>query len=67
MRRTLEEIEKDVAELSPDQLASFRTWFQAFDEEAWDRQIESDSGSGKLDHLADRALAEHKTGRTKRL
>lgn len=62
MSKSLKEIEQDVARLSPEQLAKFRDWFQAFDEDAWDRQIESDINSGKLDRLAEGALAEHKSG-----
>src|SRR5712692_5085159 len=41
-------IEHQVAALSPDELASFREWFAAFDAEAWDRQFEADVAAGKL-------------------
>lgn len=67
MSKSLEEIEQDIAQLSPAQLAEFRAWFEEFDADAWDLQIESDVNSGKLDQLAEDALAEHKSGRTKLL
>jgi len=67
MSKSLEEIEQDVARLSPEQLAEYRAWFEEFDADAWDRQIESDINSGKLDRLAEGALAEHESGRTNML
>ena len=67
MAMTLEEIEQAVAQLSKDQLAEFRAWYEKFDAEAWDRQIEADVAAGKLDALADAAIADYKAGRTKKL
>jgi hypothetical protein len=56
-------IEKAVAALLPAELAEFRRWFAEYDSAAWDRQIEQDATSGKLDHLAAEALADYRTGR----
>ncbi|PON12219.1 hypothetical protein C2W62_40760 [Candidatus Entotheonella serta] len=67
MGRTVKEIEQAVAELNKDQLAEFCAWYEKFDSEAWDRQIEEDVAAGKLDTLADAAIADHKAGRTKKL
>jgi hypothetical protein len=67
MARKVEEIEREVAQLPPDQLREFRAWYDKFDADAWDRQIEEDIGSGKLDALADTAIAEHKAGKSKEL
>ena len=63
----LERIEKEVAELSAAELERFRAWFEAFDAERWDREIERDASSGALDAVAEQALADHRAGRTKRL
>jgi len=52
----LENLESQVKELSPKELAAFREWFAQFDAEVWDRQFEADVKSGKLDNLAERAL-----------
>ena len=45
-------IEQAVEALPPSELAQFRRWFAEFDAAAWDRQIESDGASGRLDDLA---------------
>jgi hypothetical protein len=55
-------IEKAVAALPADKLAEFRRWFAEFDGVAWDRQIEQDAASGKLDDLAAEALADYRSG-----
>lgn len=48
-----------VQELGPDELAEFRSWFEAYDAERWDRQLEEDVPAGRLDRLAEEALREH--------
>jgi hypothetical protein len=63
----LEHIEREVASLAPEELASFRTWFVSFDADAWDKQIAADAAAGRLDALASAALEEHRKGHTKEL
>lgn len=58
----IEELEKRVEKLSPEELSLFREWFATFDAELWDRQIESDVAEGKLDRHAEEAIAAHKRG-----
>ena len=53
---SIEDIEKAVAGLPPDQYAEFRTWFEAFEADRFDRKIELDVQAGKLDRLADQAI-----------
>jgi len=53
-------IEHAVESLPTLELAESRRWFTAFDGHAWDRQIEQDACSGKLDHLAAEALADYR-------
>ena len=60
---TIEEIEGAVRSLSPKELAAFRSWFAEFDADAWDRQIENDATSGRLDDLAAEALNDLREGR----
>ena len=36
----VEVIEEQIEKLSPDELATFRRWYAAFDAETWDRQFE---------------------------
>jgi hypothetical protein len=56
-------IEREIRDLSPEELAAFRKWFREFDAEAWDRQIEEDIRAGKLDALADTALKAFESGK----
>ena len=60
----VEKIEREIQDLSPDEMTELREWFAAFDGEAWDRQFEADVHAGKLDALADAALKAHESGRT---
>lgn len=60
----VETIEKEIAQLSPQELATLREWFAEFDAATWDRQIVADSKEGKLDALADEALRDHQAGKT---
>lgn len=62
MKKTVEEAEKAVAQLLMQQLKQFRVWFQKFDAEIWDGQIEKDIKAGKLDALAQAAIADHDAG-----
>jgi hypothetical protein len=47
----LEQLEQQVAELDASELKALRAWFERYDAEVWDRQIESDAKSGKLGRL----------------
>jgi hypothetical protein len=64
---TIEEIEKAVEGLAPQDLARFREWFDHFDSTRFDEKIERDARSGKLDQLADQALAAHRNGDSREL
>ena len=64
---TIEDIEKAVARLPPEQLAKFRAWFEEFDAARFDHKIERDAKAGKLDGLADQALEDFHKGRTREL
>ncbi|MGH7826752.1 MAG: hypothetical protein ACREQ7_16460 [Candidatus Binatia bacterium] len=63
----IEQIEQDVRKLDRDELAAFRRWFREYDSQEWDRQIEEDVRAGKLDKLAEEALAAHRAGKSKEL
>lgn len=58
----VQELQADVAQLSPVELARFRAWFEEFDAKVWDKQIEEDVKLGKLDHLANQAIADFRAG-----
>jgi hypothetical protein len=63
----VEMLEREIAELAPEELAIFREWFAAFDAKAWDRQLEADAEAGKLNVVAESALKEYRAGKTRPL
>jgi hypothetical protein len=63
----LEELERAVASLTEEEYRQFRHWFLERDWERWDRQIEADSRTGKLDFLVRAALEAKKEGRLEEL
>ena len=60
-------IEDAVKSLPPEDLAQFRRWFAEFDLAAWDKQIELDLASGKLDALLVEAEEDHRSGARREL
>ena len=64
---TMESLEQAIEQLSPAELARFRRWFSRFDADAWDAQIEADAAAGKLDALAEEALAEYRNGQAREI
>jgi len=61
----LERLEHEIASLPPSELVALRAWFVEFDAAAWDRKIEDDAEAGRLDALAEAAIAEHQAGDTR--
>ena len=64
---TVANLEKQIQQLSPEELAEFRRWYAEFDADLWDRQFESDVKAGKLDALAEKALRAHAAGQSTKL
>jgi len=46
-----------IRKLPPDELAQLREWLLERDADEWDREIERDAASGKLDRLFEKSLA----------
>jgi hypothetical protein len=63
----IEQIERQIQSLDDQAFAQLREWFIEYDHARWDRQIEDDAKAGKLDSLADEAVAEHRAGKTRPL
>jgi hypothetical protein len=59
---TVEEIEKAVSKLPSEELAKFRAWFEEFEAARFDRKIERDAHTGRLDDLAEDTLSEFRKG-----
>jgi hypothetical protein len=64
---TVEDLENAVAKLPPEQFAKFRDWFEALDGARLDAKIERDAEAGKLDSIADRAIADFRQGHVRDL
>jgi len=59
----IEDIERAVEQLSPEDLAKFRDWFEEFEARLFDAKIERDASAGKLDELMAETRANHEAGR----
>ena len=59
-------VEQAVSQLPPKELARFRKWFEEFDAKVWDGQFEKDAKSGKLDKMANQAIADFRAGKFKK-
>ncbi len=64
---TVEKIQSEIKSLSPEEYTHLRLWFFERDWEQWDRQIEEDTESGKLDFLIEEAFAEKEQEQLKEL
>ena len=60
-------LEDRIKKLDNNSLSLLSKWFIEFENSRWDKQIEADSNSGKLDFLINGALAEHQANITKDL
>jgi len=63
----IEEIKNAVVSLPVNEYRKLRDWFLERDWEEWDKQIEADSGSGKLDFLVKEAMDEKSSGKLRKL
>jgi hypothetical protein len=64
---TITELEQAITQLSHQDYSRLREWFEEFDAQEWDVQIERDALSGKLDKIAEKALNECRAGKAKEL
>jgi hypothetical protein len=64
---TVTEIEKAVQALPEDQFAAFSSWFDEYEEQRWDSQIERDQKAGPLRDMMEKARADFKAGKCSRL
>ena len=63
----VEKIQVAIESLSEEEYARLREWFSERDWEKWEREIEADSESGKLDFLIKEARDEKAKGKLKEL
>ncbi len=62
---TVEEIENAIEKLPLQERWSLHHWLSEQMADQWDSQIESDIKAGKLDQLAEEAIAEYRAGKTR--
>ena len=58
----MKEIESAIAQLSSSDLAELAKWFESFQAQAWDEQIEQHVKAGRLDVLLKKAEQDFEQG-----
>lgn len=58
----LQVLEEEIRRLSGEEMAQLRDWFLELDADQWDRNLERDATSGKLDKVFEKSLADHRAG-----
>jgi hypothetical protein len=64
---TLEEIERAIDALTPQQFEELCLWLDRHHPQPIDTQLKADLEAGRIDHRINRALADHKAGNTQPL
>jgi hypothetical protein len=65
--RKVEELERQISELSNEEFAELRSWLAERDAVSWDAQFEADVGAGKLKALGDAARRSRGEGKSTKL
>lgn len=61
----IQAIKEEIKKLSAEELAELREWFLELDAAEWDRQIERDAASSKLDKVFAKSLDDHCAGKSR--
>ena len=59
---SLDQIESAILQLPMDEFRRLSQWFFDLDYQRWDEELEQDIAAGKLDALAEEAIAAFKVG-----
>ena len=59
----IKEIETAITQLPPSQVAALAKWFEEFQAQVWDQQLERDVKSGRFDALMEEAKHDFANGR----
>ena len=59
----VQDIQFAVSKLSREELAEFEVWFEEYIADVWDKQFDEDVKAGRLDALAEQAMAEFRAGK----
>jgi len=63
----VEALEEAIKKLSPAELVELRQWIVTWQANVWDREIERDAASGKLDKLFEKSVADHRAGKSREI
>ncbi len=61
--KSIEEIESAIKSLPPGELTRFRKWYDEFEADQWDRQLEEDVHEGRLEQSSRQAIKDFREGR----
>ena len=64
---TVKDIEKAIIKLPPSEVIKLSAWFQEFEAQLWDQEIENDAKAGRFDSRIKQAKSEYAAGRSKAL
>ncbi len=64
---TIKEIENAIVNLPRHELVEFAEWFEEYQSQIWDEQIDNDSRAGRFDGLVAQAKSEHDAGKSRPL
>ncbi|MCL6750967.1 hypothetical protein KBT16_08235 [Nostoc sp. CCCryo 231-06] len=64
---TLEQIEAAILTLPAEEFQRLKQWLSDVDYQRWDEQLEIDIEDGKLDALAEEAIADFKAGHCRKI
>jgi hypothetical protein len=64
---TVEDIEKAIQKLGASEFNRLRAWFEDYQAARFDEKIASDADAGKLDRLAEQAVADFRKGHAREL
>jgi hypothetical protein len=65
--RKVEELERQISELTSEEFAELRSWLVERDAASWDAQFEADVAAGKLKDLGDAARRARAEGKSTKL
>jgi hypothetical protein len=60
-------LKDEIEKLSSAELAELREWIVEREADVWDREIERDAASGKLDKLFEKSVADHRAGKSREI
>jgi hypothetical protein len=60
-------LEEEIEKLSSAELVELREWILEREADVWDREIERDAASGKLDKLFEKSVADHLAGKSREI